>query len=169
MTDSTIPQLSDTEVFDILQNPRRRAVLRCLHRADGEMAFDDLIDQVAIWETNSSIEELETAQRRRVYVSLTQSHIPKLEQAGVIAYHEDDKIVERRPAARQLDTYLDVHSGNDNLWPVVYLTAGLGSLGLTAAHWFQLPVINSLSQLLLSAGIVGLFLVLSVAHLVQES
>lgn len=169
MPDSSTPPLSDSQVFEILQNPRRRAILRCLNRADGEVDFDDLVDQVAAWENETSVEELETAQRRRVYVSLIQSHIPKLEDSGIIEYDDDRKVIERRPAAGQLDPYLDGESNDSSRWPLVYLTVGLGAFAVTIAHWFQFPPLASVPPLLLAGGIVGLFLVLSVAQFRYDS
>lgn len=61
--------------FHLLQNSRRRAVLRYLLDRDRTVhTIDDMTDQVAAWETPSAA--VPPAARQRVYISLYQIHLP---------------------------------------------------------------------------------------------
>lgn len=83
----TVPTPLDTEtVLDLLKNERRRSVVRILSANETAWDVGDLAEVVAV-ETNgveSADDHLSATARKRVYVSLYQSHIPKLESAGVI-------------------------------------------------------------------------------------
>lgn len=138
--------LSTDEVFHILQTKRRRDVLRYLRREPGPVEMRELAEQVAAWEQGSSVAELSSSERQRVYISLYQSHLPKLDEEGIVDYDKDRGMVERTPAAAQFDPYLgesvarDDDAGGDP-WPVRYAFAVvLGALVLVAAALEAVPL-----------------------------
>ncbi|MFP8953659.1 hypothetical protein ACLI4Z_11895 [Natrialbaceae archaeon A-arb3/5] len=100
--------LSEDEIFHLLQNGRRRGVLRYLRDTDGPVRMRDVAEQVAAWEHETTVEELTSTQRQRVYIPLYQSHLSKLDKAGVIDYQKNRGIVERKPLADQVDQYLHI-------------------------------------------------------------
>jgi len=81
--------LSQDVIFDLLSNPRRRFVISCLKRIDQPITITDLAAEVAAWEEDVPVESIEREQRKRVYVSLYQTHVPKLADAGTIDYDDD--------------------------------------------------------------------------------
>lgn len=81
-------------VFDLLSNARRRHVLELLGDHDGETSFRELTDAVARREMG---EPVSYDQRKRVYVSLRQSHLPRLADAGVVEYDRDRGTVRETP------------------------------------------------------------------------
>lgn len=83
--------LSLDDVFDLLSNARRRHVVELLHEHGGAMTFRELTDTVAERETGAPVSYDE---RKRVYVSLRQSHLPRLADAGVVEYERDRGTVE---------------------------------------------------------------------------
>ena len=104
--------LSKDVVFGILQNSRRRKVLRYLDMNGGRATLSDLAEYV-VKEENDLEEGMWTSkQRKRVYISLYQSHLPKMRDAGFITYDER-KIVERCESARVLEPFLnaDIEGG----------------------------------------------------------
>lgn len=100
------PEPTPDEVFTLLRNDRRRAVLRRL-RAVPETTLSDLTDCVAASEADTTRERLRSRDRKRVYISLYQSHLPQLADAGIVAYDRNRGTVRRLPAADRLDRQLN--------------------------------------------------------------
>jgi hypothetical protein len=66
----------------------------------------DLAEEVAAWENETTIEDLSAQDRKRVYVSLYQTHIPKLEEAGLVTYDSDSGEVALANKSSALDRYI---------------------------------------------------------------
>lgn len=100
--------LSKDDVFHLLQCGRRRAVLRILSANDDQSVFRmrDVAEAVAAWEHDTTVAKLHSDQRQRVYISLYQSHLPKLDEHGVIAYDQSRGIIQPRPLLAVLEPYL---------------------------------------------------------------
>lgn len=98
------PELSQDEVFALLVAPRRRAVLRILRRAGGEATFGHIINEIVVDEHGTGGD---ANQRKSAYVSLYQTHVPRLTEAGVAEYDEASKTVTLTGPWRQLVAYLD--------------------------------------------------------------
>ena len=169
--ESTIPK---DELFHLLQNERRRMVLRYLRGTEGPVRMRDVAEQVAAWEHDTTVEELTSKQRQRVYIPLYQSHLTKLDEAGVIDYQQDRGIVERKPLADQVDAYLDVEPtvesedepdvDDQNANDYYIVTAALCYAVLFGAV-MELPILSHLSGILLSALILLVFTVLTFSRL----
>ncbi|MEZ3117164.1 hypothetical protein RYH80_14710 [Halobaculum sp. MBLA0147] len=102
-TDQT---LDHDEVFTLLKNRRRRAVLSLLSDVP-ETTLSDLADEIAADENDTTPDRLSSSQRKRVYISLYQNHLPKLADAGVIEYDRNRGDIRRLPTADRLQRYLD--------------------------------------------------------------
>ncbi len=102
-------QIQIENVFDILRNSRRRAVLDHLRNGDGTSTLKELAERIAADENDLEIEQLSSQQRKRVYISLYQNHLQKMDGAGLIEYDQDRGTVELLEYST-LDPYL---SGND--------------------------------------------------------
>lgn len=99
------------ELFHLLQNERRRRALDYLRRQEGPIRMRDVVDHVAAEEHDTSPEALRSDERKRVHIALYQSHLPKLDQVGVIDYNQDRGVVTRTSLADQLDPYLEAAAG----------------------------------------------------------
>jgi hypothetical protein len=120
--------LSRDEVFDILSNQRRRHALHFLKQRNGDATeLRELSAQVAAWENGKAIEQVTSDERRRVYTSLQQFHLPKLDRSEIVAYDNQRGRVELADEATDLDVYLDVVEGSDVPWSQYYL-------GFSALH-----------------------------------
>lgn len=82
-------ELSLDEVCHLLQNERRRDVLQYLAVREEEVKIGDLADHIAAKEQEIPVEQVGSDQRKRVYISLYQNHLPKLEKANAIEYDSD--------------------------------------------------------------------------------
>ena len=103
--DAETISLDDT--FHILQNERRRQVLQYLQGVEGMVMMSDIAEAIAAWENDTTVENLHSNQRQRVYIALYQSHLPKLDNLGVIKYNQSRGYVEPTPLLDQVSAYLD--------------------------------------------------------------
>ena len=157
-------ELSRDLVFDVLKNKRRRYALHYMRHADGSVQLSELAEQVAAWENDITVEAITAAERKRVYTALYQSHLPKLDDAGIVDYNQNRGIVELSSAAEQLDVYLDLDAQPDISWANWYLGLAVAGLGLVSAAWFGLPLISSVGDILLAAMIVVAYAGVAVTH-----
>lgn len=104
-------ELDQDELFHLLQNERRRRALDYLRRQEGPVRMRDVVDHVAAEEHGTAPEALRSDERKRVHIALYQSHLPKLDQVGVIDYNQDRGIVTRTSLADQLEPFLEAAAG----------------------------------------------------------
>jgi hypothetical protein len=98
--------LTQGKVYDLLSNARRRFVISYLRDREEPVELNALSREVAAWESETAIEDLTDQQIKRVYVSLYQTHIPKLNESGLVDYDRDTGMVALADNVRALDTYL---------------------------------------------------------------
>lgn len=131
-------ELSSDLVFEILCNARRRMVLYYLRQEGEPVTVEELAREIAAMENGVSLDELTRQQRKRVYVSLYQTHLPKLEDTGIIEYDEDGNDVKLTNRAHEMDSYLLPSSPSETPWQKYYfvlaavsgLVFGLSYLGV---------------------------------------
>jgi hypothetical protein len=156
----TQPQLSKSDIFGILQNDRRRCVLELLHN-QGNQSVRTLSEEIARFESGN--EEPKSSVRKSIYVSLLQTHIPKMESLGIITYNREQDTVELLPASREFDVYMETVKKGDIPWSQFYLglstLAVVGSLTIFAG---MIQWISSLQWMLFTSII---FFASSAAHL----
>jgi DNA-binding transcriptional ArsR family regulator len=158
------PELSRDLVFATLSNARRRYVLHYLKRDGGPATIRQLAEQIAAWENGTAMADVTYKQRKRVYTSLHQTHLPKLADAGFIESERSWEAITLSARASELDVYLEVVPQDDIPWSDFYL--GLAGVGLTLVTglWlgaYPLTLVSDLAWAGLSA--VTLFGV-AVAH-----
>lgn len=125
----TSDRMSMDLVFEILSNTRRRMVLYYLRQDGGTSTIQKLAEQIAVMENDTRVEQLSSQQRKRVYVSLYQTHIPKLEETGIIEYDDDEGEVYLTDRAVEIDSYLTPTTESEYQWQIHYLAlAGIGGL-----------------------------------------
>jgi len=169
-TDSpTSEPLSQDLVFDILSNTRRRMVLYYLREHGGPASVQEIAEQIAALENDVPPEELSRQQRKRVYVSLYQTHLPKLENAGIIAYDDSDGQVTLTERAMDIDSYLTPTTEETYPWQLHYL--GLAIVGglLFVLSSLGVPVIAAIPMLALGVVLMLAFGVSAAIQYYQHS
>lgn len=182
--ESAAGELPLDEVFHLLQSNRRRLTLRFLRGTDSTVDMRDVVEGVASEEYDTPPDRLDSTERQRVYISLYQRHLPKLDEAGVIRYEQDRGDVERTPLADELDEYLPgahpAESGGvpagpgdaafgDRQWTRYYEYVTAGSLALVVAGWAGLLPASLTSGVGLAALIVGAFAALTLGRRVDRA
>lgn len=107
--------LSQGDIFHLLQTSRRRETLRYLLEASGPVEMRDVAEHVAAREHETTVGQLRSSQRQRVYIPLYQSHLPKLDKHGVIEYDQSRGVISPGAHLELFRPYLEVSetdSGN---------------------------------------------------------
>jgi hypothetical protein len=154
------PQLSKSDIFGVLQNDRRRYVLEFL-RTQGSQSIRSLSEEIA--RVESQTEEPKSNVRKSVYISLLQTHIPKMESLGIIAYNREQDTIELLPASRDFDVYMETVKKGDIPWSQFYL--GLSALAIVGSVTIFTGLIQWVSSLQWMLFTSITFFVSSAAHL----
>lgn len=110
--------LGESEIFHLLGNDRRRAIIRTLREQGEPSEVSTIATRVAEAETDEP--SVPDGLYKSVYVSLQQTHFPLLEENAVVVYDTTEKTVERGPRFAEVVTYVDadcdsssaVHAGH---------------------------------------------------------
>ncbi len=163
-TGSSKPLSQDT-VFDLLSSPRRRYVLHHLRSESAEIELTTLADHVAAWEYDTTIEALSEQQRKRAYVSLYQTHVPKLEEAGIVTYDNDSGTVELTPTSQTIEKYLPAEDGPEVPWELVYPSMTVVCVLLFAVGTIEIGPFSLVSVTAVGVVILLAFAITSLLHL----
>jgi hypothetical protein len=129
----TDQQLSKNDIFGVLQNERRRYMLKIL-REKGEQSVRSLSEEIAYLE--SGVREPKSNFRKSVYSSLHQTHIPKMEGLKIICYNRNTDTIELLPISHDFDVYIESVKKGDIPWSQFYLglsvLASIGSIVIFA-------------------------------------
>ena len=157
-------QLPHDDCFDLLSNHRRRYALHYLQQQDDGVALGELADQVAAWENGVDVDAVSYDERKRVYTSLQQVHLPRMDNLDVVEFDDREGHVRIGIAAEHLDVYLEIVTGNDVSWSTFYLGLVAVNAGLLGGATLGLPVLSAIPGIGWAAFAVTTFLVASLAH-----
>jgi hypothetical protein len=141
----------------VLSNRRRRYAIHYLKQVGEPVDVSTLAEQVAAWENDKSVGELSSQERKRVYISLYQSHLPTLEKRGLVAYDADRKVVDLTGPIASADIYLEVVAGRNVPWSYFYLGLSLLSGILVALTYYGVGVLRDVSATVVGGVITLLF------------
>ena len=165
------------EVFHLLQNSRRRAVVQYFTTHDEPISLSDLADEVAAREYETTVEDVTDDQHQRIYIALYQSHLDKLDGHNVVEYDTENKTVAPGPALHELCGYpatepveiqetaeTSVHSDEDAVWASGYLGIALGGFIPVSGRFFHVLPSEAISLQVLNAILILACLVIASLH-----
>lgn len=161
---TTHSELSQDAVFDLLSNPRRRFVINYLLREGGPVTIQQLSRELAAWEFDVDPDDLTDQQEKRIYVALYQTHVPKLEEAGVLEYDAEASLVEITDTATQLQSYIDEDAPAERPWPWYYLAVATAGIALFAGVLAGVSVFSAFSLVHAGGVTVAAFVALALFH-----
>lgn len=157
-------RLSKDTIFSMLSNQRRRHVLYYLDRESGPVSLRDLAEQIAAWENDVAVSELDYKQRKRVYTSLHQTHLPKLDDAGIVSYDRENGTVTLADRADDLDAYFERVGQYDVPWWALYLGLSVVATLVLLAGLLDVFPPSLLPDLAIAGAVVALFGLLAGVH-----
>jgi len=125
---------SRDDVYGVLSNHRRRYAIHYLQQTDGTVELGPLAETVAAWENGTTVDSITSQQRKRVYTSLQQFHLPKMAEKNVVDFDSRAGTVELTGPAANLQIYFEVVDEYDLPWSLYYVglsAAGAALLGLS--------------------------------------
>lgn len=131
--ESLASELTRDDVHGILSSHRRRYTLHHLKQNGTHTELGTLSERIAAWENDIPVSQVTSVERRRVYTSLQQCHLPKLDRSEVVNYDRRAGTVELSSRASDLDLYLDVGNRRDISWSQYYLGLAAFDVALVAA------------------------------------
>lgn len=156
-------ELTQDLVFDILSSPRRRYVLYYLRDTGEPVALNDLAEHVAAWENETPVDELSDQERKRVYVSLYQTHIPKLDSVGIVDYDQQSGMVALTDRVHQIDDYL-TETSRPIPWQQFYMTLAVISALMLGLVWFDVGLFATIPEIVVGLVITTGFAISAAAH-----
>ena len=112
----------------ILGNDRRMLLLEFLQNNNGKAELREIVDFIAENEGQNNRKH-----RKSVYVSLLQTHLPKMERAGIIKFDHNWVTLLRVP--EDVDVYMEVVSKHDISWSTFY--SGISVLFALLGLWLN--------------------------------
>jgi len=162
--ESGAPSLSRDETFEMLSNRRRRYIIHYLQDTESTVTLSDLAEQVAAWENETDIAAISANERKTVYTSLQQFHLPKMDETGVVEFDDRAGEVELTDAAEGLDLYLEVVDEYDIPWSLYYI--GFSALGtlLVTLSWLEIGPFGAIPYVGWTVFLLSSLLVSSASH-----
>ena len=154
--------LEEAEIHEVLRNDRRRLALEALRETGGRSTVRDLSETVAARETGE--DPAPRNKRQSVYVSLHQTHLPKLDELGILEYDGETKEVTLQQKIEEVEVYMEVVPEYGLSWGEAYF--GLSLLGLltAVAAIVDAPIVSAVDPGYLLAGYFLLLLAVSAYH-----
>lgn len=155
-------QLVPDEIFEILSNHRRRMVLYYLRQHGNAAAVKELAEEIAAMENEVAVEDVTSEQRKRVYVSLYQTHLPMMAELNVIDYDKEAGSVRLAEHTQNIDRHLSSEPESTYPWTAHYAMLVFAGGLLMALAAIGAPVLESIPILplgmavLVSVGVSGI-------------
>jgi len=118
----------NVEPLEIVRNSRRRALLTVLRELGGEACLREVIRRIARDEGEFGVTRRLV---KNIHVSMLQTHIPKLEKAGLIEYDQTTNTVRLLELPPEFRYYLEVVERKDISWSVYYLLLSMTGLAVS--------------------------------------
>lgn len=118
-------------------------VLYHLRKHGGSATTDELAEAIAAMENDVPPEELTSEQRKRVYVSLYQSHLLKLDELNIIDYDVEEGTVQLTSQANAMDPYLTPKPESSYPWKRHYIALLVIASTVLVFSLIEMPVFGS--------------------------
>jgi hypothetical protein len=146
-TDQEDASLSEDDIYDQLANRRRRYALHYLKQTGKPVDVRDLAEQVAAWENETTVADLGSQERKRVYIAMYQSHLPTMDETGIVDYDDEAGTVELTGAIENTNVYMEVVPEEDIPWDLYYLGLSAANAALLALAWLEVQPFTRVPEL----------------------
>jgi len=122
--------IDEVDIHGVLSNERRRMTIEILGDEDGSLSARELSERIAERETGQQPPPRNI--RQSAYVSLIQTHLPRLDELDIVEYDNGSKSVSLSSSAEQVSTFME--SGSRLVLDEHYLLVAVtGLVGVLAA------------------------------------
>jgi DNA-binding transcriptional ArsR family regulator len=161
---------SKDELFQVLSNSRRRHIIYYLSQEGHELSLKTLATKIAAVESGVPESTITSEERQRVYISLYQTHLPKLEETNIVTYDEDERTVALTDDLLESGFFWMRESADDEPrpWLRYYLALSGVSWVLVGGVWLSLPLFSLVGWLGVALAVSVGLLALVVAQYLDE-
>lgn len=158
--------LSDEDIHDVLRNERRRRVIDILQSSNGAVSVRELSEEIGSIESERNPAPRNIKQS--VYVSLLQTHLPKLDELGIVDYQAEGKMVNVDGSLKDVTVYME-KVPKYGLSNVEYYAA-LGLLGMLTLFAVEIgtPLLSMVQTLTWAYAFLGLIFLSGLYHTLRH-
>lgn len=157
--------VSKEDLFSLLSNQRRRFVLHYVQYHNKETDLGTLATAIAAWELGVDRDTVSHDQRKSVYTSLQQSHLPKLDKSGLINFDRRAGKISPTDQLDTIDIYTETVDRGDITWSQYYLTLSGLMVGVTFGAYVDVSIFNHLPDVAWGAFCAGALVISSTMHI----
>jgi hypothetical protein len=158
--------LPESDIYHLFSNFRRREVMTILWGNPAQISLRELSELIAEAEADQS--PAPRPLRESVYNALHRTHLPKLDECGLVRYDPDRKHVRPVPESRRYRRYMDVDSPIGLSWGEYYRGLGIVGLVATVASLAEVTPLDGVDPLIYSSGTLGIFAFSTLYQLVKS-
>ena len=156
------------EAYDLLANPRRRAIIKYLYFHDHAVDRKELVKIIAAQENNVAIDEVSCHQRKIVHNALMQRQFPRLKERDAIDYDKNSHKIRPTQKTEEVARYLRVRSASNHSWEIYYWLVGVFCIFLLFNSLYRL--LGNIELTVMESNIITIFLftTLSISYMINQ-
>lgn len=164
--DASSSTLDESQIFHILGNDRRREIIGRIANRSDVVTVSELADEIAACEEGDG-EPTENLYKS-VYVSLQQTHLPKLADEGIVDYDSEANTV--RPGARldEVQVYVQDDAGRGRTLRMAPLVVSLVGLAIVTATTYGVTIAPGVDPQTWAVGFLLVIAIVSAVAVVRE-
>lgn len=151
--------LSTEQIHRVLGNSRRREVIDLLQSNGDRMAVRDLAERIA--ELESGEAPPPRNKRHSAYVSLMQTHLPKLDELGIVDYDSQSKHVQLRDLVHEVNDYMEDGPTRSDFRHGLLFGLGVTGLLLVVGSDIGLPLVGSVPPQYWAYGVLAVVILIT--------
>ena len=132
-------------------------------RSSGSHPLRTLSEEIAARETGESPPPRAT--RESVYNSLHQTHLPRLDDLGIVRYDREARTVSLAKRARHVNAHMEIRTEHGPTWSEIYRTLGVVGLTTVVAAEAAVPIVGAVEPLVWATLFLCTLLLATVAQL----
>lgn len=160
--------VSKEDIFDVLSNSRRRWTIHYLkNHGEGRVPLREDVDHVTALENGVPVQQIDSTARKNVYTSLRQTHLPKMDEIGIIDYDARRGEIELTGDAEAVEMYLEYVPEAGIPWSEYYLGLSAVAVALVVVTYLRVAPFDVVPWPAVAFLLVGIFGASAVVHTVQ--
>lgn len=96
------------KTFELLGDERRRYALYYLEQQNDAVPIEELVEQVAEWKTDGSIDSITDEKYEQIQVELYHNDLPKASESPYIRYNRQEGMVELTGSPPEMDAIIHI-------------------------------------------------------------
>ncbi|MEF8787208.1 MAG: hypothetical protein V5A45_14860 [Haloarculaceae archaeon] len=152
---------TEKQLYDALWNIRRRYILYYTKHVGRPVPFEELVEQITIWESFGATDVVDRNKRKSVHNSLNQTHLPKLEQIGLINNDKESNKISATDRAEQIELY---PASERHSWVFGYNILSISFIFLFGLDFLGVTSLTAPTSITLLEGLVLFLIILTVGQ-----